>query len=96
MKMKVSNPLINYRDYVIAAVTIFVSIGGSWEANLEKNADQDKDIAVCKVEIQSLQQEIEEQKACAKEILNTVNRIDKTTMELKASLNLKEDKHFYR
>jgi hypothetical protein len=96
MKMKVSNPLINYRDYVIAAVTIFVSIGGSWEANLEKNADQDKDIAVCKVEIQSLQQELEEQKACAKEILSTVNRIDKTTMELKAALALKEDKRFYK
>jgi hypothetical protein len=96
MKMKVSSPLINYRDYIIAIATILLSIGGSWEANIEKNSEQDKDIAVCKIEIQELQQEIEEQKACSKEILNTVNRIDKTTMELKASLNLKEDKHFYR
>jgi hypothetical protein len=96
MNMKVSNPLINYRDYIIAIATILLSIGGSWEANIEKNADQDKDIAVCKIEIQELQQEIEEQKACSKEILNTVNRIDKTTMELKSSLALKEDKHFYR
>jgi hypothetical protein len=94
--MKVSNPLINYRDYVIAAVTILLSIGGAWETNFEKNSEQDKDIAVCKVEIQSLQQELEEQKACAKEILNTVNRIDKTTMDLKAALALKEDKRFYR
>jgi hypothetical protein len=96
MKMQVSNPLINYRDYIIAIATILLSIGGSWEANIEKNADQDKDIAICKIEIQELQQQLEEQKACSKEILNTVNRIDKTTMELKASLNLKEDKHFYR
>jgi hypothetical protein len=96
MKMQVSNPFVNYRDYIIAIATIALSIGGSWEANIEKNADQDKDIAVCKIEIQELQQEIEEQKACAKEILNTVNRIDKTTMELKAGLALKEDKRFYR
>jgi hypothetical protein len=94
--MQVTNPFINYRDYIIAIATVALSIGGSWEANIEKNADQDKDIAVCKIEIQSLQQELEEQKACAKEILNTVNRIDKTTMELKAALALKEDKRFYR
>jgi hypothetical protein len=96
MKMQVSNPFVNYRDYIIAAVTILLSIGGSWETNLEKNADQDKDIAINKIEIQELRQQIEEQKETSKEILNTVNRIDKNTMDLKASLNLKEDKHFYR
>jgi hypothetical protein len=90
------NPFLNYKEYIVGIVTIFISIGGSWEANNQKNSDQDRDIAINKLEIQILKEQLEEQKACAKEILNTVNRIDQTTMELKGDLNLKADKQFVK
>jgi hypothetical protein len=90
------NPFIRYKEYVVGIATIIISIGGSVESNNQKNADQDRDIAINKLEIQILKEQLEEQKACSKEILITVNRIDQTTLELKGDLNLKADKQFIK
>ena len=85
------NPLFTYKEYVIGIITIIISVGGSWETSNEKNADRDKQVAVLTVEYQMLKSQADKQSAVQDQILNTVNRIDKTTTELKA---LKADRKF--